>query len=241
MTAREEMGFPKYKLESELCADFIAWARAEGYKVYPETGGFDVLLADAEGRQTGVEAKLRLNVAVICQALRGAAWLTWGDVGPDYRAILVPDDGGAADALAFAGLTVFEPLNYSRGGVRQFRACSRAPAFDWNPAKRLAVPPVEFDAPAGVPSPSAMTPWKVAALRLIALLETRGYLTRQDFRDAAVSPTRWMTPHGAASEGWLIPGAVRGQWVRGTLPRIEETAPEVYASILAEVRRDPTP
>jgi hypothetical protein len=56
-----------------------------------------------------------------------------------------------------------------------------------------------------------------------------------------VSPTRWMTPSGPSAETWLIPGTVRGQWVRGTLPRIEETAPEVYASILAEVQRDEAP
>lgn len=223
-----------YATEAELCAEFMPWARRSGYQVFPETAGWDIVLVDASGFQTGVEAKKRMNLDVIGQALRGIRHLDWADHGPDHRAILVPNCRGMADTLGMVGVAVFAPSGYQHpGDVPAFDrrdAGFDEPMFDWNPAKRLELPPVEFEGAAGVPSPSGMTEWKLRALRLVAILDTRGHLTRRDFRDARLSPTRWMS-----YDHWLVPGAERGQWVRGTLPRIEESCPEVYARIKSDL------
>lgn len=231
-----------YATEAELCAEFMPWARRSGYQVFPETAGWDIVLVDSSGFQTGVEAKKRMNLDVIGQALRDIRHLGWGDHGPDHRAVLVPNCRGMADALGMVGIAVFEPTGYEdHSGEPAFHrrdAGFGEPMFDWNPAKRLELPPVEFDGAAGIPSPSGMTEWKLRALRIIAILETRGHVTRRDFQDARLSPTRWMS-----YDGWLVRGATRGQWVRGALPRIEETCPEVYARIKSDllVANDNTP
>jgi len=223
-----------YATEAELCDDFMKWARRQGYRVFPETAGWDIVLVDKDGFQIGVEAKKRMNLDVIAQALRGTRYLSWNDAGPDHRAILVPECRGMAEPLAMVGVVVFAATGHVwRDGEAEFDrrdGYSHEPMFDWNPSQRLDLPPVEFEGKAGIPSPSGMTKWKLCALRLIAILELRGYLTRKDFRDSGLSPTRWMS-----HDKWLVPGPERGQWVRGTLPRFEEDCPEVYTSIKADV------
>lgn len=129
--------------EAELCDLFTDAARADGFDVYPEVGGFDLLIVwRAErpmapawrspgnwlreiprGYQVGVDAKLRANVEVLDQAVGRMDLLR----RPDEAAVLVPEAGRPFRQLAGRlGLRVFTLAHCAAGrldcGVR------RAPA-----------------------------------------------------------------------------------------------------------------
>lgn len=83
--------------ETDLCAAFTEAARSEGWTVYPEPTGWDLLLC-RRGVQVGVEAKLLGGVEVLLQALpaltsmptrRRSRLARAGFPGPHYRAVLV--------------------------------------------------------------------------------------------------------------------------------------------------------
>ena len=102
----------KFATEAELCAAFIA-ALPKEWTAYPETGGFDILLSrNADGFQIGVEAKLRLNAKVICQAAEEVGYSYVDRPGPDCRAVLIPD-GVSLDLAGLCpliGITVIRML-----------------------------------------------------------------------------------------------------------------------------------
>jgi hypothetical protein len=236
----------KYATEAALCADFIAWVKRDGreyrtgekpvaWTVYAETAGWDILLVGPDGTQIGIEAKLRFNMKVLQQCLPDT-WDGWHDQGPDYRAVLVPDwssdDARVCNALGLALLgrngsgwreASFRPglLENESGGGWHY----------WSPRERCKLPEFVPDVAAGCPAPLRLTQWKVAALRITATLEVRGHVTRQDFREYSIDPRRWTGPGG-----WLLPGAVPGQFVRAPALDFDKQHPEVYAQVLAEVR-----
>ena len=87
--------------EAELCAMFRSAAEADGWIVYPEVDGWDLVLVwsgDApvpeggtgvkKGDQVAVEAKLRANVGAIQQAVTRSTYRYRGQ--PDFRAVLAP-------------------------------------------------------------------------------------------------------------------------------------------------------
>lgn len=75
-----------FATEAELCAAFLACVPAT-WQAYPETCGFDIVLAHKEtGAQIGIEAKLTLNAKVLVQVTDGRERSA---TGPDYRAVLV--------------------------------------------------------------------------------------------------------------------------------------------------------
>ena len=226
MTKREK----KFETEEALCAAFAAWARTQGFTVYPETAGWDMLLVTDEGHQLGIEAKLALNLKVISQAL-GSLYSSTA-IGPDYRGILAPSSDSAVCAvMAHCGVAVFTP-HYFHGGIWQFRREGEYEfeLHDWNPAKRCELPEFIPDVPAGVPAPRPLSPWKIGALRVMALLELQGFVTREEVRRCKNDPRRW-----CAGDGWLSPLG-NGRWGPGTAPRFDQQHPEVYAQILAETR-----
>ena len=76
--------------EADLCSTFLALV-PDSWLVYAETGGFDILLVRKEdGFQIGVQAKLRLNAKVVCQALETGRASAITNPNPDCRAVLVP-------------------------------------------------------------------------------------------------------------------------------------------------------
>lgn len=239
---------PLFKTEAALCEAFIAWAKRYGWTAYAETAGWDIVLARPTGVQIGIQAKLKFNMKVLTQTLPvyGCDDVT----GPDYRAILIgekcPGAGLVCDGLGFA---LFQPERWYRDprstkpvdfepgstevvGTSTFSRYGRH-WFDWNPQKRIKLPDYVPDVAAGASGPVQLTPWKIGALRLTALLELRGHITRADFREHGINPTRW-TVYGDAS--WVKPGAERGQWVRGTLT-FDQQHPKVYAEIRAEIEK----
>lgn len=234
---------PRYATEAALCADFISWARnertqgrwrryggAEGWTTYAETAGWDILLVSPDGLQVGVQAKLRANLKVFAQALP-SNWDAWRDDGPDFRAILIPERDEAAEKICAAvGLLLFAPTGSGFEPGLDLR--DRESWHYWSPRQRCKLPEFVPDVIAGASGPVQLTTWKVAALRIVATLEVRGYVTRQDFRRHQVDPRRWTGP-----SGWLIPGATPGQFARGPSLDFDQQHPVVFAEVLAEVRQ----
>lgn len=234
----------RYETEAALCADFIAWVRRENglvrygetlpvWTVYAETAGWDILLVAEDGTQIGVEAKLSFNMKVLQQCLPDT-WSDWHDRGPDYRAVLVPSwDSDAARVCNALGLALIGSgggwQNDFRPGLLQNEAGGGW--HYWSPGQREKLPEFVPDVAAGMPSPLRLTQWKIAALRIVATLELRGYVTRKDFGTHKIDSRRWCGP-----SGWLQPGERRGEWVRGPALDFEKQHPEVYQQVLAEIK-----
>lgn len=103
----------------------------------------------------------------------------------------------------------------------------------WNPRTRLTLPDYIPDVVAGASGPTRLTQRKIEALRLVALLEVRGYLTREDFKRSGLRSAPWLN----RKSGWLVPGA-NGRFVRGErLPEFTFLHASVYSRILAETMK----
>lgn len=242
---------PKYATEADLCADFIAWVKRKSGRIeragiqtpnwvpYAETAGWDILLVADDGTQIGIQAKLKFNMKVLMQSVPDS-WDDWRGRGPDYRAVLVPDrDGGHSNLCAALGLMLFTP-HYDYGYGMEFEPKLDMHTYNggwhyWSPHKRCELPEFVPDVIAGDSAPVQLTKWKIAALRIVATLEVKGHVTRQDFRSHGVDPRRWTGPGG-----WLIPRSEQmqhqGQYIRGPALDFDRQHPEVYAKVLAEVR-----
>lgn len=238
---------PKYATEAALCADFIRWAKdlsgkyagggrqTPNWTPYAETAGWDILLVAADGTQIGVQAKLKFNMKVLHQCIP-SAWESWRETGPDYRAVLVPErDSTYTDICGALGLALFHPQGTWRG-ESDFEPGLHMEHYNggwhyWSPAKRHELPEFVPDVVAGDSAPLQLTKWKIAALRIVATLQTRGFVTRQDFRGYSIDARRWTGPGG-----WLVAGAVPGQYVRGPGLDFDHQHPDVYAKVLAEVQ-----
>lgn len=169
---------------------------------------------------------MRLNADVLSQALRGT---DWDMAGPDYRAVLVPEVNGLGEIACMLGIAVYYP------GFKAstfFRLNPHLPGglHDWNPPKRHKLPEFVPDVAAGVPSPTQLTPWKIGALKLLAEIEVKGSVSRNDIRGCGIDPRRW-----TSADNWLSPIG-NGRYVRGSAPRFEDQHPEVYAKIKAKLQ-----
>lgn len=227
--------------EKELVSTFLGCVNQEIWTVYPETGNFDLLLSRKEdGFQIGVEAKLSLNMKVVAQAA-DLAQGRFGALrpGPDCRAVLVPH---GKDRNEFASLIRALQIVVLRVGGRVGspwinRALPDGPGSrsEWPehfPEARIPLPDYVPDVAAGVAGPTKLTLWKVKAIRLTILLRTRGYLVRRDFARLDLSPSIW------TQRRWIVPGALKGQWVEGTgIPNFEAQHPVNYAQIAADMDR----
>lgn len=228
-----------WRTEAELCEDFTGGARALGWTVYPETAGFDLLLAGPDGVQIGVEAKLRPNLAVVAQlcrhaGLRAAGHRKWG--APDYLCALIgrstADFGTVIGRLGFElvdGGAATKTRHYDDQAAEWFQKYGRSylasrdadpPENPWAAVRpeyvalwrrfsdgtsRCDLPDFVPNLRAGVPSPLQLTPWKVKAIRLCAVLRERGWVTTADFKALDLSPTTWT--RGPSS--WLVDSGVR--------------------------------
>ncbi len=190
-----------YKLESELCDVLIKHAKENGWRVYPETSGWDILLV--KDIQIGVQAKLKDNVEVLAQAI------DFGWANPDLRVVLVPKASKEFHAVAKAlhiyvihGASI--KWDYLTGSGEWEKAIDGNTTLDkynkkylTNSKKKCWVPEVEINVPAGVRSPKIITPWKIKAVKLCIKLNKVGYLTSRDFKAEKVSITLWV-------DKWLI-------------------------------------
>ena len=242
---------PRFASEAEMCASFIEQATAAGRRrrsaewiAYNETAGWDILLVRAtDGFQIGIQAKLRLSMAVIAQAIEDESRWDWANEygGPDCRAILVPGyatENGATAITAYLGLTVIKVHKEERGRLLSFSPSLPDETWDhttkqWHersPLKRCELPEYVPDVAAGMSGPVKLTDWKLRALRMMVLLEERP-VTRADFKALRIDPSRWM----AAGYGWLVrapdaPGFVPGP----RLPDFRAQHPVVYEQVKAD-------
>jgi hypothetical protein len=185
-----------------MCDDITAHARQAGFVVYPETGGWDLVLVRA-GIQIGVQAKLKFTHHLVAQALDGAPWVERCrrlQVGPHYRAVACcPARSilGDARTITQACHLLFLDLNsiplywlYRSPCNRhhRYRWGVQTPIdwryYRWHPNKLVWLPPGVPNLPAGVPSPSSIGPWQVAATRLEAVSNAQGWVTRADAQEA---------------------------------------------------------
>jgi hypothetical protein len=225
---------PTFATEADLCAAFIA-RLGDGWVAYAETEGWDILLARrSDGCQVGIEAKLKLNAHVLAQSLEGLA-RNWREIGPDYRAVLVPQYAevrGVKEIAHHIGIGVLSMPVDGHGG-----SYSRLPTaphtwvndswHEWAPSERHKLPEFVPDVAAGASGPVQLSDWKVRALRLLAILEIRGVVHRADFKALSLDPRRWTDRF----PGWLKP--TPNGYVAGSLPPFRIQHPKVYAEIVA--------
>lgn len=244
--------------EAELCRIFIEEANAlPGWVCHPETGGFDILMAHESGRQIGIEAKLQLNAKVAEQIVPSEGMLGYEVGSPDHRMVIVRHitdaNAGIAKLLGYLGIAVIglrDRGDYYSGGSRlyfdldgrfrcealatgvdsNFRWGEEKVLFDWNPATRVMLPDVPSGVVAGAPSPVQMTPWKMAAVRVLARLRAQGCITAKEIKEEGCSPSIWI-------QSYLERGPVRGQWVEGpNTRRVDLQHPELYAVALEKAK-----
>lgn len=241
-----------FKKEKDLCAEFIKLVPND-WTIYPETGGFDILLVrKVDGFQIGIEAKLKLNAKVIGQAAEFIGSYYNCSHGPDCRAVLVPDAGGDLShvcrllgleviSLRVESIYVYRGMETEEKGFYRFSPTlprleqsyqSDCEWFEFAPVERLRLPGYVPDTGAGDKSPITLTHWKINAMKLAILLDKRGYLTRKDFKDIGVSISRWI---GCGLLAWLVPGKVKGCWVKSaSFPDFSAQHPVNYKQIEAD-------
>lgn len=200
--------------EVEVCQQFAEYAREDGWTVYPECGAWDLVLVwerDDEalgdigprsvryGDQVAVEAKTRANFKAICQcADRGptpCSSTTYARATPNWIAVLAPSIPNGFGTVA--GLIGYETIDLEAVEGRAADEWRRGPSWRPNskhrmdPEKRLWTPPIVPDVAGGQPSPSALTPWRIAALRMCVVLRHRGWVSKHDFDDAGFGRGLW--------------------------------------------------
>ena len=218
---------PPYRTEADLCSAFIKWAEPQGWTAYPETGGWDILLVKPDGTQFGIQAKLKLNIKLLCQSIPGM----WSKVGPDRRGMLVGNDPGCDDFFEFIGIHGFYPSRWRREkDFGQFMPDLEHAVMDWNPDQRRELTKYIPDVVAGASAPVQLTHWKISALRACAILEINGSISAKEIKAIGIDPRRWTNP----ASRWLVPTDERGRYVAGDKLRFKEQHPKVYAEILAE-------
>lgn len=223
------MGAVDYRSEADLCSGFIKWAETRGWKCYPETGGFDIVVVAPDGRQIGVEAKLRLNAKVILQCAE-----RYHDQGPDYRAVLVPKISDLAEVCRILGITVLRPASYPKGEFSP-----DLPPLDtqwWHdrgwfenlPSRRLTLPEYVPDVQAGVKSPLQLTTWKIKMIRLSIILD-RGPVTNAVFKSLGLNK------YNLKASGYVAP-TPEGM-VKANFPDLRAQHPTNYAEIEKDIEK----
>lgn len=231
-----------FKTEADLCKAFLSRI-GDDWTAYPETGGFDILLSRKDdGTQVGIEAKLALNAKVVSQILPA---YRFENQGPEYRAVLVPEGTGhdLSAVCDYLGITIIRVGTHKiwhrmeEREVVMFGPALPLPGksdweydkwHEWMPVKRIELPEYVPDVAAGKSAPVALTSWKIKAIKLAVLLETRP-VTRSDFAALKISPSRWTDP----GTGWLerSPGGYRpGR----RMPDLKAQHPTNYEQIKAD-------
>lgn len=237
----------KWESEAALCSSFAAAARAGGWTVYPETSGADLLLVAGPdvgkpfkpGDQVSVQAKLQVSVGLVRQALPPRPPMP----SADFYVVVTPKLGSVADLRMVCirlgiGLCSAAPVRTSRweAGIPMFtedfgvRGSSRRWPRVERTAARLWVPDVVVDTPAGVPAPTSVTPWKLAAVRLCVSGQTT--LTSADFKAAGIGIRRFI------DNGWIELVGKRGRLNTYKLTDARDRPDRAYPEIAAALAKN---
>lgn len=224
-------------LVAEFCRRVAGSFRHNPWVIYPETAGWDLLLVHSDGFQLGVEAKLSLNAKVIDQALDRQHARHSHD-GPDFRAVLVPSIGlqhHLSRICAAIGISIIA-LRGDQFGSSYVNLPSNYDDHHWHnwcPAIRCPVPDYIPDVRAGIASPIKLTEWKIKAIKLMIVLERKGWVDRSDMRAIGISPSRWTD----CFNGYLARGGA-GQYVGcNATPDYRAQHPENFAQIEADIAK----
>lgn len=248
-----------FKSEADLCRAFMTQLPPE-WTAYPETAGFDILLSrNADGVQVGIEAKLKLNAEVINQIAEGKLSRYGKEVGPDFRAVLIPwgCTSGLMSVCKRIGVTVIQMRDrelylesrnrygFIDRSVKKFDPPLPSVTdtywgdlgtwFDFAPANRETLPAYVPDVAAGRPSPVQLSEWKIKAIKICILLERRGYVTKSDFAHIDIDHRRWMP----GQMGWLAQDPEnKGRYVPGRFAMdLRKQHPTNYAQIDADFEK----
>lgn len=199
-----------YKSEEELCSGFAEYARSAGWRVYPETSNWDLLLVATpevktknvrSGDQLGIQAKLNANIEVLRQAMPQPD----ARRGPNFHGVLVPrvtpDFREVAHGLFITPIAGTRNVYTDRPKTVQgfkHQLLFLNPLFRLEYSEPLWCPEVEVWTPAGVPSPASLTPWKFKAVRLCIEGRAKGFLTSSDFYAQRMGKTLWIR------NGWVV-------------------------------------
>jgi hypothetical protein len=234
--------------EADLCSAFLEWVgrKHPDVRAYAEWAGWDILLVLPDGAQVGIQAKLRLNAEVLLQTAPSHFYGFGGveNVGPTYRAVLVPKGRDGFSAIASRlGLLVLTPGNprwMARSGKEHakhwdFRGGLEPDGewLDWNTPQLHELPATPTDSIAGSPCPVTLTAWKLGALGVLAELEVIGSITAKRIRAVhGIDPGRW------TQSRWLRPvEGQRGLWRRAEkCPAFDRQHPSAYALALEKAR-----
>lgn len=241
-----QMAKSKFKTESEMCAAFQRQMKACGWRVFPETSGFDILLVAGstarwgatwkkqlveEGLQIGVEAKLRPNIKVLYQSLpmrHGAR------SGPDFHMVLTPTHSSefvaVAGRLGILVASITPEIRFK--GDNDLRMPPLFPFARCLYSEPCWVPGVEVEMSAGAASPRTISPWKLKAVRFCIEAEKRDFVTASDFAEAGLSASTFVR------QRWFVVCGKIGRYNRYQLNRDAADAPhrrfpEVAAAIRA--------
>lgn len=190
-----------------------------------------------------------------------------GFPGPRYRAVLVGGFAGRTEGArrgrraalyalaAYVGVAVLEPpenpgdrrwlrLGYRLNLCRRGRIGWREPlrldvrAYRWFPSKPVWTPPFVPDLPAGVPSPSRIGPWQLAACALELIEGERGWVSLADARDVSArfggtwNPSTPLSRYYRCTGEPVEAGSRARRWVhRPRVRRASADWPEVVAHL----------
>lgn len=238
------MATKPFATEVDLCRRFLE-AIGQDWTAYAETSGWDILLVRKDdGFQIGIEAKLKLNLHVISQAIESGSSYSAENTGPDCRAVLVPDgEANGFDLIAgYIGFTIIRVVASETKGYGRDVFSPRLPKLreswstrDWfecAPSKRHSLPEYVPDVSAGASAPLQLTAWKISAIKIAVTLEQRGYLTRADFKHHGIDYRRFIAP------GYCWLKVEDGRYIRGDhFPDFKVQHPKVYGEISADAAK----
>jgi hypothetical protein len=169
----------KYDYEKDMCADITANAKEKGWKVFPEQGGWDIVLVSGL-LQVGIQAKLRPNLKLFMQTV-----VDDGQPEPHFKAIAIGNlsrsEKKDIERLATYMKFIFIDMSYHHFFWLVHNKKDSNNVTDWayyfTPSeKALWLPPVIADIDAGVPSPKTVSPWMVAAIKLEEICKAQGWV-----------------------------------------------------------------
>lgn len=218
----------KTESEVDLCDRLRDWAERQGFDVYPEVHGWDLVLTTDEprkldrlhaiepGQQVGIHAKVRASFEVIDQAWPPGDGIGWKY--PTYGMVAVPAPGAAFERICRrVGIGVIaadRSARKFRGWIGSKSDDARSarrkhdPYVTWWPRARtyklLTLPPIASRAiQAGAPSPRVLSEWRTKALRFLASARSKETFRVSDVTAFGLSKTwvdRWGEPVDWATE-----------------------------------------
>lgn len=236
------MAFSPYKLETDLCNDFIEHAESNGWIVYPETNDWDIFMVANKvtrniklGDQVGIEAKLKPNLKVLSQAYSRS--LYYKEAGPDFVCALVPEVTpefeNVSNALGIIPIAMFEKRDDSHIRVVSKFEFSLHKRNRRIYSKKLWVPDVQVAVSAGSAGPRKVTSKKIKMVRhCLYMLDNNGMCTSDSFAENDVGNYRtWLNLKWIKDSGMRV--GSKKLWVLNpnSYDRPDRKWPEIVKSI----------